>query len=363
MKKYLPFLVVALLLLSACTQATPEAPPPVEPTAAVEAPPAAVPPAVEPEKTSLRITQPLPLFIDPAVGSDYVSSTSLANLYDSLIFPTAGGGTEPWLAESWEASANGLTYTFQLRQGVTFHDGSELLASDVVYSHNRLQTIGEGYAYLVSGVAEVTAPDDYTVVFTLGQPSGLFVPSLVRLYVVNEDLVRTNTNPEGPYGENGDYGKDWLLTHDAGSGPYTVIEFPLEEFALMEKFEDWWAKDQFNAYAPDQVKLILTTEGATVRTLMETGALEISDQWQPVEAFNSLDGIEGVDITAFSTMSSFYYMMNNRLAPLDDIHCRKAIAWAFDYEGAIALEWPGTQQMVGPVPAVLGGHDPTVFTY
>ena len=285
MKKYLPFLVVALLLLSACTQATPEAPPPVEPTAAVEAPPAEVPSAVEPEKTSLRITQPLPLFIDPAVGSDYVSSTSLANMYDSLIFPTAGGATEPWLAESWEASADGLTYTFQLRQGVTFHDGSELLASDVVYSHNRLQTIGEGYAYLISGVAEVAAPDDSTVVFTLGQPSGLFAPSLVRLYVVNEDLVRANTNPEGPYGENGDYGKDWLLTHDAGSGPYTVIEFPLEEFALMEKFEDWWAKDQFNAYAPDQVKLILTTEGATVRTLMETGALEISDQWQPVEAF------------------------------------------------------------------------------
>ena len=337
MKKYLPFLVVALLLLSACARATPEAPAPEEPAPAVEAPPAEAPPPAEVEKTILRITQPLPLFVDPAVGSDYVSSTSLANLYDSLIFPTAGGGTEPWLAESWEVSADGLIYTFHLRQGVTFHDGSELLASDVVYSHNRLQTIGEGYAYLISGVAEVAAPDDSTVVFTLEQPSGLFVPSLVRLYVVNEDLVRANTNAEGPYGENGDYGKDWLLTHDAGSGPYTVIEFPLEEFALMEKFEDWWAKDQFNPDAPDQVKLILTTESATVRTLMETGALEISDQWQPVEALNALDGIDGVDITTVPTMSSFYYMMNNRLAPLDDIHCRKAIAWAFDYEGAIAL--------------------------
>jgi peptide/nickel transport system substrate-binding protein len=318
---------------------------------------------VEVEKTILRVTQPLPLFIDPAVGSDFVSSTSLANLYDSLVFPTGDGGTQPWLAESFDVSDDGLTYTFHLRQGVKFHDGTELLASDVVYSHNRLQTIGEGYAYLVSGIAEASAPDDYTVVFTLEQPSGLFVPSLVRLYVVNEDLVRANTNADGPYAENGDYGKDWLLTHDAGSGPYTVVEFPIEEFILMEKFEDWWAADQFNPNAPDQVRIILTTDVATVRSLMETGELEITDQWQPVEAFNALDGIEGVDITSYSTMSSFYYMMNNRLAPLDDIHCRKAIAWAFDYQAAVALEVPGTQQMVGPVPAVLGGHDPDVFTY
>ncbi len=363
MKKYLPFLVIVLLLLAACAQPAAEAPPAEEPAPAVEAPPAEAPPAAEPEKTILRITQPLPLFIDPAVGSDFVSSTSLANLYDSLVFPTAGGGNEPWLATDWEASDDGLTYTFSLREGVSFHDGTELLASDVVYSHNRLQTIGEGYAYLVSGIAEASAPDDHTVVFTLAQPSGLFVPSLVRLYVVNEDLVRANTNPDGPYGENGDYGKDGLLTHDAGSGPYTMVEFPIEEFALMEKFEGWWASDQFHANAPDQVRLILTTDSATVRTLMETGELEITDQWQPVEAANALDAIEGVGISAYNTMSSFYYMMNNRVAPLDDIHCRKAIAWAFDYEAAVALEWPGTQQMVGPVPSVLGGHDPAVFTY
>jgi peptide/nickel transport system substrate-binding protein len=82
-----------------------------------------------------------------------------------------------------------------------------------------------------------------------------------------------------------------------------------------------------------------------------------------VEAFNALDGIDGVDITSFPTMSTFYYMMNTRKAPLDDIHCRKAIAWAFDYEQAIALEWPGTKQSIGPVPATLGGHDPNALTY
>jgi peptide/nickel transport system substrate-binding protein len=311
----------------------------------------------------LRVTFSWPTFIDPAVGSDFSSSTSLANIYDTLIFPNAEAGVDPWLAESWDVSSDGLTYTFHLRKGVKFHDGSELLASDVVYSYERLQAIGEGYAYLITGVESVTAVDDYTVEFKLERPSGLFVPSLVRLYIANEDLVRTNTLPEGPYGDEGDYGKEWLLTHDAGSGPYEVVEFPLEEYLLMKKFGDWWNAASFRPNAPDQVKFIATTETATVRALMDDGELEITDQWQTVEALQALDAMEGIDIKAFSTMTSFYYMMNTRKPPLDDVHCRRAVSWAFDYDQAVALEWPGTQQMVGPVPHTVGGWDPNVLTY
>jgi peptide/nickel transport system substrate-binding protein len=62
-------------------------------------------------------------------------------------------------------------------------------------------------------------------------------------------------------------------------------------------------------------------------------------------------------------MTSFYYMVNTKKPPTDDIHCRRAMAWAFDYDAAVALEWPGTKQMVGPVPATLGGHNPDVFTF
>ena len=368
MKKRWLALFVWILMLAACAKppAEEEAAPPEEaaaPTeAAAPAPTEQAPPA-EAEERILRISFAWPLYSDPAVGSDYASSTALANLYDSLIFPNAAAGVDPWLAESWEVSDDGLTYTFHLRSGVTFHDGSQLLASDVVYSYERLQTVGEGYAYLISGVQDVSAPDDSTVVFTLERPSGLFVPSLIRLYVLNEDLVRENTLAEGPYGAEGDYGKEWLLTHDAGSGPYTVAEFPLEEYLLMDKFDGWWNAGMFVENAPTQVKFIGTTEAATIRTLMETGELEMSDQWQSVEALTALDQIEGVDITSFPTMSSFYYMINNRVPPTDDVYCRRAMAYAFDYQAAVGLEWPGTQVMDGAVPAVLGGHDPNVLTY
>jgi peptide/nickel transport system substrate-binding protein len=366
MRKGQTFLVLILLvalLLAGCVPAPTPAPPEAEAPEATEAAPAAEEAAVEEKPGILRVTFSWPTFIDPAVGSDYSSSTSLANIYDTLVFPNAAGGTDPWLAESWEVSDDGLTYTFKLREGVKFHDGSELLASDVVYSFNRLQEIGEGYAYLITGVESVSAPDDYTVEFKLEQPSGLFVPSLVRLYIANEDLVRANTKEEGPYDEEGDYGKDWLLTNDAGSGPYQVVEFPLEEYLLMDKFEDWWNAEAFNPNAPDQVRFIATTETATVRSLMDDSELEITDQWQTVEALEALDAMEGIDITAFPTMTSFYYMMNTTKPPLDDVHCRRAVAWAFDYDQAVALEWPGTQQMMGPVPQTVGGHNPDVLVY
>ena len=357
---------VVSLLLTQCTPA-PTLPPVTEPPATEPTQPPApiVAPATEalaPEKGVLRVTFSWPNRIDPAVGNDYAGSTSLANLYDSLIFPNAKGGVDPWLAESWDTSTDGLTWTFHLRQGVMFHDGTPLKASDVVFSYNRLKTIGEGYAYLVTaGVEEVKAVDDATVEFKLAQPSALFLPSLVRLYVANEALVRKNIKAEGPYGQDGDFGKEWLQTNDAASGPYKVKEFPLEQYLLMEKNTDWWG--QFNPKAPDEVRFIGTTEASTVRSLMQNHELEISDQWQSFEAYQALEKMEGVKIAALPSMSSFYYMVNNKKAPTDDEHCRKAMSYAFDYDAAIGLEWPGTLQMVGPVPAGLAGHNPNVLVY
>ena len=75
-----------------------------------------------------RATFAWPTFIDAAVNSDFSSSTALANLYDTLIFPNTEGGVDAWLAESWESSEDGLTWTFTLKPGVTFHDGTEFFS-------------------------------------------------------------------------------------------------------------------------------------------------------------------------------------------------------------------------------------------
>ena len=315
------------------------------------------------EARQLRITFSWPTMIDPAVGDDFSSSSALANIYDTLIFPNAAGGVDPHLAASWEASDDGLTYTFNLRQGVMFHDGSELHASDVVYSITRLNDIGEGYAYLVPDAA-AEALDDHTVQFTLEQPDGLFIPKLVRLYIANEDLVRANYNMDTElYGENGDYGKGWLLTNSAGSGPYYVTDYPLVGYLDMARNDNWWNAANFVENAPDTVTFVDTTEAATVRSLMLDDELEITDAWQSIEGLEALASQDDISVIAFPTMTGFYYMMNTRLAPLDDVHCRRAISYAYDYDQVVALEWPGTKAMVGPAPQTTGGHNPDVTVY
>jgi peptide/nickel transport system substrate-binding protein len=355
--------ILASVILAGCapkattTPATVETQAPAQPTT----PPTTAPVA---QKRVFRESFSWPDRIDPAVGNDFASSTSLANLYDTLVFPNAKGGVDPWLATSWDISTDGMTYTFHLRSGVKFHDGSLLKASDVVYSYDRIKTIGEGYGYLVTaGVKSVSAPDDSTIVFTIEEPSALFLPSLVRLYVASEAIVKAHTETEGPYGENGDYGKAWLQTNDAGSGPYMVKEFPLEQYLLMEKFTDWWGK--FNPNAPDEARFIGTTEAVTIRTLMQNHELEVTDQWQSLEAYGALSKIEGVQVAPIPTLSAFYYMVNNKKPPTDDVHCRKAIDYGFDYQTSLTLEWPGVKQMIAPVPATLAGVDTSIpyYTY
>ena len=99
---------------------------------------------------------------------------------------------------------------------------------------DRIIEIGEGYGYMFSGKVEKSeAVNDYTVRFTLSEPYGPFLVTLVRLYILNEELVTANVKMDGTYGDNGDYGKEWLLTHDAGSGPYSCREMRLEEYLMM----------------------------------------------------------------------------------------------------------------------------------
>jgi len=318
-------------------------------------------PAAE-AKRELRVSFSWPTYIDPAVGSDFSSSSSFVNLYDSLVYPTPSGAAKPSVATKWESSPDGMVWTFYLRKGVKFHNGDELTAEDVAFSMDRLVTIGEGYGYLFAGrVKRSEVVDPYTVRFHMAIPYGPFLTTVVRLYILNKDVVLAHVKSDGMYGEFGDYGKAWLLTHDAGSGPYKVKDMRLEEYLLMERFADYWG--EFKPNAPDEVKFIGTTEPVTIRTMMARQELEISDQWQTVEALESLDAIEGVDIGTMYLGTMFYYMMHTKKSPTDDVHFRKAMAWAMDYGTVLNNLFPGSRTAIGPVPPGFPGHNPDLTKY
>lgn len=142
------------------------------------------------------------------------------------------------MAETWEVSEDGLTCTCHIKQGIQFHNGDEMTASDVAFSMNRLLAIGEGYAYLFEDSVELAeATDGYTVVFHMKKTFGPFVSALIRLFILNEEQVMANAESEGAYGEFGDYGRNWPVTNDAGSGAYMAKDLVQQDYFLAEKFD------------------------------------------------------------------------------------------------------------------------------
>ncbi len=300
------------------------------------------------------------------MGSDGSSLAAIPNLYNSLVRITPEGVVGPELAESWEVTNGGLTYTFELREGAMSHSGNEITAEDVVFSMDRLLTMGEGLAYLfLPYIDEATVVDTYTVQFDLLKNFGPILTVMPNFFVLDKETVMEHLG-EGEYGDLGDYGKEWLMTNDAGSGPYMVKVFLLEEKLIMEKYEDFWGETldvadfKFVENAPDIMEMIGTTEPITVRTMMARQELERTDSWQPIENLEEMIKTEGVEMIGEVGTSLLNLMMHTRKAPTDDVHFRRAIAYAFDYEIAVNEVFPHTTMVKGVVNEVLPGYDPSL---
>lgn len=311
----------------------------------------------------VRIVQDWPTYIDPGVGSSFSCTICHLNLYDPLVFPELDGSVRPHVAKEWTVSEDGLTYTFKIRDDIKFHSGNLMKASDVAFSMNRMLDMGEGYAYLFTGlVKEAVAIDDTTVEFRLERPFGPFISTLVRLMILEEDLVMQNIDKSvATYGEYGDYGKQWLLTNDAGSGPYKVKEVQLEEFVVGEWFPDYFLGWEENA--PKYFKISGAIEPVTVRTAMANKELEITDEIQPLENYEAMSKLDGVEVVGYESGTMLNIMLNTKKAPTDCVHYRKAIAYAFDYDTVLNDIYPGCTKSIGPVPKILPGHNPDVVPY
>jgi len=310
------------------------------------------------EKT-VRMVQSWPLRLDPAVGSDNLAQTLTQNFYDSLITVDENGTPQPRVAKSWEFDANTLTYTFKINKGIKFHNGDELKASDVVFSLKRIINIGQGFGYLFRGeVKDCSAPDTETVTITLERPIAIFLLFLPQVGILNEKQVMENANKEGPYGEFGDYGKEWLLTHDAGSGPYMVKEVKLAEYVIGVRNPNYW--QEIDKDAPDSFKIIGVTEPVTVRTLMAQQELEITDVDQPTENYYAMSKLPGVKVANLRTGTPLLLLFNTSKPPFDDIHFRRAVKYIFDYKVCNEQILPGSYRAVGPISPIVPGGDPSL---
>jgi len=257
------------------------------------------------------------------------------NLYSPLVYPAPEGGVRPHLATSWEPVGGDFTHwRFTLQQGVKFHSGNELTAEDIAFSMTRFITMGRGNSGPL-GQVTATVVDQYTVDFLLDKPSAIFPDTLALFFPVEKALVLENINTPGNYGDFGDYGEDWLATHDAGTGPYMMVSHlpgqRLDATRFVNYFEGW--SDE--GWGPDEVPIerlifIMETDYTTLMTLLRSGGLdlEINGGWtlpqlQEIEADPNF-GLETVwaqNVTVW---------MNSKVPPTDDEHFRKAILYAYD---------------------------------
>ncbi len=155
----------------------------------------------------------LPAGLDPHAIYDVPMQLILLNAYDGLV-RYVGNPPElvPWLAESWTVSDDGLTWMFTLRDGATFHDGSPVTADDVVYSFQRLLSLGKAPSGAFSPVLSaenVTAIDERTVQFVLDKPYAPFLSALPIVAIVNQELVKANA-------KDGDWGTDVAVLQRGG---------------------------------------------------------------------------------------------------------------------------------------------------
>jgi peptide/nickel transport system substrate-binding protein len=289
--------------------------------------------------------------IDPAIGIDYTQNMANINFYDTLLTPTAAGTLTGRLATSYTASPDARTFTFHLKKGARFHSGNEVTAEDVVYSMQRVLGIGQGPAFVWQGFLDpsgVTAVDRYTVRFHLKQPFAPFPSTMPLLYIVDKAEVMKHQKP-GKYGQNGDYGTAYLGRHEAGSGPYT-LESDVEGSELrMQKFPGY-----FRGWGPhsiDEVRVMIVTQEATVVSLAKTGVLDMTSQFQANTTYDTLQRL-GFHIVTSPTETVFYLKLNTHIPPTDDLHVRRAMALAFDYNTVRKQILPG---------APVGGPLSTIF--
>lgn len=306
-----------------------------------------------------------PQSLDPATATDLPGSVVMVNLYEPLVkFEGSPAKLVMHLAESIETTDEGATYTAKLKPNLKFHDGSPVDAKAVAYSMDRLLTMKGGRAapllsLIDPGNAKVV--DDLTVTFTLKQKSAVFPSTLAFFFIVNPVQIDANKQASGPYGANGDYGAQWLTSHDAGSGPYTLTSRTPNSEMQFSAFADYWGGWKDNQFKTLTVKV--ASEAASAGLLVKQGVVDAIYENYPTSVFDDLETADNVKVYTDLGLKPFYLFLNNEVAPTNNLKFRQALAYAFDYDSAIALA-KGAERLPGPLPVELESavKEPTYTT-
>jgi ABC-type transport system substrate-binding protein len=259
--------------------------------------------------------------LDPHKGGLRLNRTGWMGLYSFLTRYDDKGVPSPMLAQSWDASADGLTVTWKLRQGVKFHNGREMTSDDVKFSIDRIlnRDTGSPMRSNITAIQEVQAPDKYTVVTRLDQPSGTLPAALAIVSIVaKENIADIDTKP-------------------IGTGPFRLKAFNAGQSLDLETFPDYWEKDASGGALP-------YLDGVSVKTLSDVNALftalttgSVQAMWQIPEQLqvqaDSAPTVQLVPSKFKTTYDEWFFQAD--VPPFDNVVARQAFMLALDKQAMV----------------------------
>lgn len=296
--------------------------------------------------------------LDPGVSFDGQSPLIWGGVYESLL--TYKEGTleiVPLLAESYEISDDKLTYSFKIRKGVKFTDGTSLDAAAVKFNIERQIKIAQGVAFALAPLKSIETPDDFTVLLHLSAPSDGFLSAFAALYTVKMISPKAIKDHE----KDNDGAQGWLRDNMVGTGPYMLRSYTQSQQAVLDRNPDYW-----RGWDGDHFKRIIIKyvhEASTERLLLEQGEIDVA-LFLPDDVVESLDGKPGITVTNVPSFNLYYLVLPSKTGPTANVKVRQAIAYGFNYDAFIKNILQGkAKQAHGAIPSTFVGFAPDTPTY
>ncbi len=256
-----------------------------------------------------------PAELDPHKTSLTAAWHVIEHVYDTLVTTDETLAPLPGLAESWDISDDGITYTFNIRQGVLFHNGRELVAEDVKYSYERIldpETASPSVSDLAS-IATMEVVDDYTLVITLTNADSSFLAKLMggSISIVPQEEVEAN----------GD-----LMQVMVGTGPFRFVEYIPNTEVKLERNPDYWENPL--PYL-DELIIQIIPDNTARTTALVTGTVDLIE-YAPVQDLPIFEDDETIEVTGNANTNIRYMGINVTREPFDQLEVRQAMAMAID---------------------------------
>lgn len=306
-----------------------------------------------------------PVSLDPMNATDGISFRVATQGCEALLeYDGSTTNPVPNLATSWEVSDDGLTWVFQLRDDVTFHDGTPFNAEAVVWNFERWrftdhpahfdETIFTYYEYMFAGfdddsiISNVEATGEFEVTFTLAEPNGSLLNTMAMpMFAMASPTAVQEAGPS--------YG-----TPDVGytcTGPYKFVEWITDDRVVLERNEDYWGEIEGNV---DRVVFQVIPDNAARFAALQAGEIDGTEQIN-VEDLDAIEEAEDLYLEMRPPLNILYLAFNFRVQELRDVRVRRAISMAIDREAIVeAFYPPGAVPAATQLPPSLWGYNPDI---